>query len=209
VAVTDSGTTTNYTANNLNEYTQVGSKKYTYDKAGNLISQTDASGPTNYTYDALGELVSVVSPTGTWTYQYDALGNRIAERQNGQETQFLIDPTGLGDVVGEYDQSGNLVAHYTQGLGLTSRVDASGAVAYYNFDLTGNTTDLTGSTGSVLNSYSYLPFGEILSVSGTAPNPFTFVGQFGVMNDGSGKYSMRNRWYDPIAGRFTQPDPVG
>src|SRR5262249_25530502 len=81
---------------------------------------------------------------GTWTYQYDALGNRIAETQNGQETQYLIDPTGLGDVTGQFDGSGNVIAHYAQARGLTSRVDSKGLAGYYNFDLTGNTTRREG-----------------------------------------------------------------
>src|SRR5262249_59653877 len=101
--------------------------------------------------------------TGTWTYEYDAMGDRIAVVHNGVRTEYLVDPTGLGDVVAEYNSSGALVAHYTQGLGVTSRVDASGAAAYYDFDAVGNTTALTGAGGAILNSYSYLPFGEVLS----------------------------------------------
>jgi RHS repeat-associated protein len=208
VAVTDNGVTMNYATNNLNEYTQVGSTQYAYDKDGNLVSSTDSPGTTSYTYNQLGQLVSVVSPQGTWTYQYDALGNRIGETQIAQETQYLIDPTGLGNVVGTFDGSGNLIDHYTQGLGLTSQVDATGAAAYYNFDLTGNTTELTGASGSVLNTYSYLPFGEHLSATGSAPNPFTYVGQFGVITDGCGQYLMRNRCYGAVTARFVEPDPV-
>ncbi len=209
VGVTDNGVTTNYTTNDMNEYTQVGSTTYTYDKDGNLTSSTDSSGTTSYSYNDLGQPVSVVSPQGTWTYQYDALGNLIAETQNGEETQYLIDPTGIGNVVGTFDANGNLIDHYTQGIGLTSQVDAMGNAAYYNFDLTGNTTELTGANGAVLNTYSYLPFGEQLSATGSTPNPFTYVGQFGVSSDGSGQFFMRNRWYDGATGRFTQPDPIG
>jgi YD repeat-containing protein len=115
VAVTDSGMTTAYTTNDMNQYTAVGAATYQYDAAGNLITKTDSTGTTSYSYNDLGQLVSVHSPAGMWNYQYDALGNRIAVTQNGQETQYLIDPTGLGDVFGEYDGSLNLVAHYPQG----------------------------------------------------------------------------------------------
>ena len=209
VAVTNNGATTNYTINDMNEYTQVGSTQYTYDKDGNLISSTDSSGTTSYSYNDLGHLVSEVSSQGTRTYEYDALGNLIAETQNGQETLYLIDPTGIGNVIGTFDGSGNVIDHYTQGIGLTSQVTSTGAEAYYNFDLTGNTTELTGTSGSLLNSYSYLPFGEIASATGTTANPFTYVGQFSVMSDGGGQDFMRNRWYDAVAGRFTQPDPLG
>jgi RHS repeat-associated protein len=209
VAVTDNGVTTNYTTNNMNEYTKVGSTTYMYDKDGNLISSTDSSGTTTYTSNDVNELVSVVSPQGTWTYQYDAVGNLIADTQNGQETQYLIDPTGIGNVVGTFDGSGNVIDHYTQGLGLTSQVDATGGAAYYNFDLTGNTTELTGANGVVLNTYSYLPSGEQLSASGSTRNPFTYVGRFSVLGEGSGQYFMRSRRYQSSLGRFSQPDPIG
>ena len=106
--------------------------------------------------------------------------NRTAVIANGQRTEYLIDPTGLGGVIGEF-AGGNLVAHYTQALGLASRVTAGGTAAFYGFDANGNTAQLTGQAGAVLNSYSYLPFGDRQSAAGTMPNPFTFVGQFGVM----------------------------
>ena len=61
----------------------------------------------------------------------------------------------------------------------------------------------------MLNTYSYLPFGELIQSTGTTQNPFTYVGQQGVMNGAAGLYYMRNRWYDPSQGRFTQPDPNG
>jgi RHS repeat-associated protein len=114
----------------------------------------------------------------------------------------------MGNIVGTFDGSGSVVDHYTQGLGLTSQVSATGA-AYYNFDLTGNTTELTGGGGAVQNTYSYLPFGEQLSATGSPANPFTYVGQFGVMDDGDGYYLMGVRQYDPKIGRFAEPDPVG
>jgi RHS repeat-associated protein len=61
----------------------------------------------------------------------------------------------------------------------------------------------------VLNDYSYLPFGEALSATETVPTPFVFGGQLGVMREANGLEFMRNRWYDPVQGRFTQQDPIG
>ncbi len=112
-------------------------------------------------------------------------------------------------MVGEYDGAGNLIAHYTQGLALVSRVDASGSAAYYNFDASGNTVGLSGSSGSYLNSYSYLPFGQVLSATGTIANPFQFGGQAGVMTQSNGLDMMGARFYDPAADRFLSRDPTG
>ncbi len=201
------GVTTTYVSNNMNQYTSVGSATYAYDADGNLLSTTSGGATTSYTYDLQGNLVGVSTPQGTSSYQYDALGFRVAATINGQTTQYLIDPTGLGSVVAQFNGSGNLLAHYTYGLGLTSQVNASNVPAYYTFDADGNTAALTGSAGT--NHYSYVPFGGTLIASGSVNNPFEFSGQFGVMTSGNGLLLMPARSYDPIMGRFMEADPIG
>ncbi|BFM39775.1 Calx-beta domain-containing protein [Synechocystis sp. LKSZ1] len=204
----DNGATKNYATNSLNQYTTVGNAIYTYDTDGNLISKTEAGQTSAYGYDAENRLVSVVTPQGTWQYQYDGLGNRIATILNGQRTEYLVDPLGLGNVVGEYNPSGNLVANYTYGLGLVSRFDGNGSANYYDADALGSTIGLSGADGSYVNRYSYLPFGEsLVKVEGVA-NPFEYVGQLGVTNDDNGLMFMRARFYDPALGRFTEVDPL-
>ena len=42
----------------------------------------------------------------------------------------------------------------------------------------------------------------------TVPNPFEFVGQFGVMNEGNALNYMRARYYNPGLGRFSSNDPL-
>ncbi len=200
------GTATNYMTNPLNEYTQVGGANDTYDLDGNLTSVTDASGTTTYTYDALDRLTGVTSAAGSWSYQYDALGNRAAATFNGQRTEYLIDPTGLDNVVGQY-AGGAAVAHFTYGLGLTSRVGPNGA-AYYDFDALGSTVGLSTAAGTYADRYSYLPFGETQTAAETLANPFRFVGRFGVVQEGSGLDFMRARYYAPAGGRFLSADPL-
>ena len=41
------------------------------------------------------------------------------------------------------------------------------------------------------------------------PQPFKFVGQYGVMTEPNGFYYMRARYYDPKVGRFISEDPIG
>ena len=107
----------------------------------------------------------------------------MSSTANGVTTNYVIDPFGLGNVVGEYDAAGNLVAHYAYGLGLVSRTDAAGTSAYYAFDAIGSTSVLTNSSGAIVNSYAYDPFGNSLAKSETVPNPFQYVGEYGVMNE--------------------------
>src|SRR5205823_4911269 len=110
-------------------------------------------------------------------------------------TDFLIDPTGFGNVAAEYDGQGNMLARYlSAGQSLVSRVDPGGVAAYFDFDAVGSTVDLTDPAGASLNRYSYLPFGELLSSTESIANPYTYVGQFGVSQEGSGLDFMRARF---------------
>lgn len=200
------GFKTSYATNALNQYTAAGGVAYSYDKDGNLTATSDG---TTYTYNSQNQLVEVQSATGdTWTYTYDVLGNLIASNQNGQITQYLVDPSGIGNVVGQYDGSGNLLANYTQGLRLVNQITSTGA-NYYNFNITGSTIGVTGANGTYANSYSYLPFGELQSSAGILQNPFQFDGEFGVFAQANGLYYMQARFYNPSVGRFLNRDPLG
>ncbi len=209
VTVTQGGVTTNYTANQLNQYTQAGGVTYTYDADGNLISETGPSGTTTYTYDIENRLIGVSTPSGdTWQYVYDALGNRTETTYNGEVTHYVYDPVGLVDLAAEY-QNGVMSSRYVYGNGLVSRISGAGSPAYYAYDGSANTRQLTDQTGTVANSYQYDPFGKALQVSETIPNPFRFVGRFGVAREGNGLDYMRARQYFSGTGRFISLDPLG
>ena len=205
----ENGITTSYTVNNLNQYFSVGQTNYTFDADGNLIREVSPSGTTTYTYNDENRLASMASPQGNWQYAYDGLGNRTVTTANGTTTRDVIDPIGLGNVVGEYDSSGNLIAHYDHALGLLSRNDGGGGAFEYTFDAIGNVQQLVTAAGLVANNYAYAPFGGLLRSIGAAPNPFQFAGQNGVMKESYGLTLMRNRFYNPGIGRFASHDPVG
>ncbi len=207
--VDDNGVVTPYLTNNLNEYTTVGGATYTYDADGNMTSETQNGVTTTYSYDVENRLIGMTTPTDTWTYAYDAFGNRVASTDNGVTTNYVIDPTGAGNVAAEYDGSGNLIARYDDGYGLVSRTDASGNPDYYTFSAIGNTSELTNASGAVDNSYSYDPFGISLGKTEAVTNPFQYVGEYGVMNEGNGLEFMRARFYNTEIGRFVQQDPIG
>ena len=200
-AVTDGGVRTAYTTNNLNQYTQVGDDSYTYDPDGNLTRVSGPGGTTTYTYDRDNHTLTA----GSTAFEYDAFGQRVARVAGGVRTEYQIDPAGLGNVVGTY--TAGAATKYTHGLGLESRT-AGGATTYYDFDALGSTAGLTNAAGAVTQAYRYLPFGEPLGGVGTDANPFRFVGQFGVLSEGSDPLSMRARLYTPNVGRFTTTDPI-
>jgi len=207
-SVDDDGAVTSYTTNALNQYTAVGAATYTYDLDGNLATKTQG-GVTTYTFDPENRLVGVSGPGITQTYEYDAFGKLMAADQGVTRIEYLLDPSGLGNLVGEYDDLGNPLARYVHGAGLASRVDDSGLAAYYGYDLTGNAALLTDHGGAAVNTYAYLPFGQLRDAVIGLDNPFVFNGRWGVQTGASDQHYMRARWYDAALGRFASPDPIG
>ena len=80
-------------------------------------------------------------------------------------------------------------------------------MSFYHSDQVGSTLALTDSTGSVTDKYTYSPFGELLGHTGTSTQPYTFVGTFGVRQEGN-LYQMRLRYYDPTTAKFLSKEPI-
>ncbi len=203
------GETTEYTTNNMNQYVQIGDRTYVFDADGNLIQETGPDGTTTYSYNRENRLVAVHRGDDAWYYTYDALGNRIGVEENGAVTRYVVDPLGLGNVVGQYDATGDIVARYAHGTGLLGRFAADGDPAYYTLDAIGNTSELTGPAADAINSYVYNPFGEVAWSHATAANPFEYLGAYGIMAEDNGLHFIRARYYDSSTGRFHSPDPIG
>ncbi|MBI5695631.1 MAG: RHS repeat-associated core domain-containing protein [Nitrospirae bacterium] len=85
-----------------------------------------------------------------------------------------------------------------------------GQLYCYHYNATGGTVAVTDSDQEMVNKYAYDPFGNLSGQCIEAvPQPFKYVGQFGVMAEPNGFYYMRARYYDPKVGRFVSEDPSG
>ena len=106
------------------------------------------------------------------------------------------------------DGADNITDYYVyDGMRLVAKISGSN-VYYYHYDGSTNTIAMTDSSGNMVNKYAYDEFGNLLNAVETVPNPFTFLGQYGVMDDDSGLLYMRARYYDPEVGRFINKDPI-
>ncbi len=76
---------------------------------------------------------------------------------------------------------------------------------YLAQDALGSTRLLTDSSGSVVGTTSYSPYGQVTAQSGTV-TPFGFAGQY--TDATTGLVYMRARWYDPGTGQFLSQDPL-
>jgi len=83
--VADSGTSTLYTVNNLNEYTAVGSlPALAYDGNANLAAFNGA----NYGFDAKNRMTTASTGTNSATLSYDGLNRCVSRTINGLTIYF-------------------------------------------------------------------------------------------------------------------------
>jgi RHS repeat-associated protein len=106
----------------------------------------------------------------------------------------------------ETDSSGTTMASYVlAGLEIVSQYRA-GETSYYLHDAQGSVRALTDAAGVVTDRYTYAAFGELVEQQGVTENPYRYTGQ--QCDEAMGLYSLRARYYDPVAGRFLSRDPL-
>lgn len=203
VSVSNDGDTTEYTTNELDQYTAVGDNSYGYDANGRLSSKTIDGESWEYSYNYDGQPASITGPGESWTFEYNVFGQRTASVHNGMRREYLPDPTSPeGAIFAEYDGSGDLLYHHVSQDGMKCSVDAGGDFIFYNFDGNGNTVEVTDSSGEVLNEYEYLPYGEKVQEIETIPNQYKFRGRYAVEDLGNDQNLNGTRIYDSTDGRF-------
>jgi RHS repeat-associated protein len=207
---TENGTNFSFTYDPLNRIatsSQFG-ETFVYDTRGNRTSMTSnnlfESPDGTYTYDKRNRLSAVVTKDGrAVTYRYNGDGLLYERTENGQTTRYYYNGDQLiaeGVVNGSTTK---LKARYIRGNGLVAREDATGK-AYYLHNGHGDVVGLADGNGTMLNSYSYDIWGNIVNQQETIPQPFKYSGE--MWDNTTGLQYLRARWYDPSMGRFINED---
>ena len=192
--------------NRLGKVTVGGSQKsYAYNADGTM--KTDGLRTLALTYNYL-KLPRTVKrgTTSTVTYIYDADGNKLAVSQDGIAKNYYC-----GDFV--YDGS-LAVAYILTPNGQLTRNPTTGAyTSQYNIpDHLGNVRSVVSSSGTVLQSTDYYPFGLAFADDNIASNRYLYNGKeledytLGTSYLGTLDYGARH--YDPRIARWTVPDPL-
>jgi RHS repeat-associated protein len=200
---TDSGATLQPSSN---RYQTFSGYTFEYDNDGNVTRKYKTGFDQSYSWNTLGQLTRVTTNGVPVDYGYNGFGERI-RRSGSTSSRYVYDGD---DLALEVDQSGNKVREFTYYPGVDrphSMFDASGAVSYFQMDFPGNVTGVLNASGNVVGQYRYSPWGEAEMVSGSVSNPLRYMGR--ELDDQTGMYYVRNRWYDPEIGRFISEDPVG
>lgn len=193
--------------NSDNSLSRVGSDLTSVDKDGNLLTYKLNGKTYVATYDSQNKLIQY----GNQHYRYDAEGNRVGVRDtNGlgvttSDVSFVVDNDSnrLSRILVESSTAGDV--YYVYGHGLISEHRGSD-VNTYHFDYRGSTVAMTDASGSVKGTASYDEYG--VKLSNTLATRFTYNGQFGVEDDGTGLYYMRTRYYNVDLKRFMNRDVV-
>ena len=185
---------------------------YTYNYAGDVLTETVNGSTYTYQYDLFRKLTGIsVSPgENVASYSYDGDGKRISKAVGGVTTYYHYDRE--GKLLSESDVNGNPICDYIY-LGKTlvgkmvQPVSASPGAYYYHTDPGGTPLAITGNQCNVVWRGFYEPFGNEYNISGTISNDMRFVGNEKDNETGLNYFSAR--YLDVTLGRFLAPDPVG
>lgn len=138
-------------------------------------------------------------------YTYNGNGQRVKKVVNGTTTIFHYNLA--GQLIAESDSSGATTAEYVYLNGAPlAKIEGSNVYFYHNDNL-GTPQKMTDSTGAVVWSADYKPFGESTVTVSTITNNLRFPGQYFDAETGLNYNYYRD--YNASLDRFIQADPAG
>jgi len=140
-------------------------------------------------------------------YGYDEKGIRIAKNVNGQITRYELNGS---DIILERTGNQTIRYHYNEE-GLLVGFEFNNQDYFYIRDVLGIITDIINEEGNIELSYRYDAWGRILE---TYPfdspleqvNNFVYKGYY--LDQETGYYYLKSRYYDPVLARFINADGV-
>jgi hypothetical protein len=98
---------------------------------------------------------------------------------------------------------------YTNFVGGIVTENRGGVSSHYVADTLGSTIALVNSSGTVTDTWTYWPYGEVRTRTGTNPTPFTFCGIIGYFQDLLNNFSyVRARFLRVALARWQTVDPL-
>ena len=189
----------------------------------------------HYHWDADSRMAGVTTPDGTtWRYRYDPFGRRIAkQRLTGdgsiaEQTEFTWDGPVLAEQAtpaaqpGQYEvvtwdyRPGSFTAmfqaeHTSAGdlgdLGEASQEQIDQRFYAIIADLVGAPAELVAPDGTLAGCQQHTLWGTTVWRPDGAQTPLRFPGQYA--DPETGLHYNQHRYYDPVAGSYLTPDPLG
>ena len=196
------GTTTNYTYGNSawrDLLTAYDGREISYDGCGNPTRYYDGSA---FTWTQGRRLATATVGNTNISYTYDMAGVRSSKTVNGTEYRY----TTLSGLVTRQTGDGKTIDFIYDDSNQPLAMKYNGTLYYYILNAQGDVVRIIDGSRNVVASYSYDPWGKIISSSGALAevNPLRYRGYY--YDSETGFYYLQSRYYDPEIGRFINAD---
>ncbi len=208
---------TNYSANNLNQYTAIGDFTPTYDAAGNQTLVKTSTGIWTVAYDAENRPVSFTNAENNTVIEcsYDYMGRRATKKVtvNGAVTlhhRYLYRgflQIACCDLTRSNHPALWLIT-WDPSQPIATRplaIQKDGTWYTYGWDLTKNICELYGQHGYIRTNYAYTPYGSV-TISGDVTQPIQWSSEF--HDDELALVYYNYRHYNPSDGRWLGRDLI-
>lgn len=175
----------------------------TYDGIGNTLSYRDGI---SFTWKNGRQLATFTQGQTSASYDYNESGIRNKKTVNGVTTTFQL----AGSMIVSENRNGNIIQYYYNEAGSVIGLRYNGNDYFFRRTVNGDIIAILNTSGEVVVTYEYDPWGNILSTSGSmaatlgADNPFRYRGYY--YDTESGLYYLQTRYYDAAIGRFINAD---
>ena len=155
---------------------------FTWTQGRRLATAKVGSTNISYAYDMAG--VRSSKTVGSTKYDFTTLSGLVTRQTGGGKTIDFV-----------YDENNQPLA-----------MKYNNTLYYYVLNAQGNVVRIVNSSRSVVASYTYDPWGKIISSTGTLAdiNPLRYRGYY--YDSETGFYYLQSRYYDPEIGRFINAD---
>ena len=196
------GTTKSYTYGNSawrDLLTAYDGHEISYDGCGNPTRYYDGSA---FTWTQGRRLATATVGNTNISYAYDMAGVRSSKTVNGTEYKF----TTLSGLVTRQTGGGKTIDFIYDDSNQPLAMKYNGTLYYYILNAQGDVVRIIDGSRNVVASYSYDPWGKIISSSGALAevNPLRYRGYY--YDSETGFYYLQSRYYDPELGRFINAD---
>ena len=175
----------------------------TYDAIGNPLTYRDGM---SFTWKNGRQLATYTQGQTSASYNYNESGIRTDKTVNGITTTYQLD----GSKIVSENRNGNIIQYYYDETNSVIGLRYNGNDYFFRRNIQTDIISILNSSGTVVVSYEYDPWGNILSVTGSmastlgVANPFRYRSYY--YDTESGLYYLNSRYYDAKVCRFVNAD---